>query len=307
MIHIACNIDNNYVQHCAVTLVSLFENNCSEKFSIHILAQDLTEEDKSTLQALANRYQSMVYFYSPSPQLLEGFSIRKFSKRISMATYFRCLLSDILPENIDRVIYLDCDIVILGDIKPFWEIPLDNAGVAAVEDMGCHEKERYDILQYPMADSYFNAGVLLVNLAYWREHHIPKACIDYFHQYPERILFNDQDLLNSVLHKNKILTDLRWNVQDAFYRNPKERNEVWNKKFTEVLKHPVILHYTNRKPWNYDSQHPLRSAYFTYLDLTPWKGQRPWNKPANRIKRFFRLLPFYVRLRRPKYINPNTL
>lgn len=307
MIHIACNIDHNYVQHCAVTLVSLFDNNRNEKFSVHILAQDLSEEDKNILQQLAGRYQSSVYFYSPSPKLLEGFSIRKFSKRISMATYFRCLLSDILPQEIDRVLYLDCDIVVLGDIRPFWNMPVDQVGVAAVEDMGCHEKERYDILKYPMSDSYFNAGVLLINLAYWREHHIAQACIDYFHKYPERILFNDQDLLNSVLHQNKILIDLCWNVQDAFYRNPKIRNDAWEKKFVNVLKHPIILHYTNRKPWSYDSQHPLRQAYFTYLDLTPWKGWRPWHNPGNQIKRFFRLLPFYIGIRRPKYVDLKTL
>lgn len=307
MIHIACNIDSNYVQHCAVTLVSLFENNRSETFSIHILTQDLPESDRNTLQTLANSYHNTVYFYSPSPKMLEGFTIRKFSKRISMATYFRCFLSEILPEDISRVLYLDCDIIVLDQIRPFWDMPLDEVGVAAVEDMGCHEKERYEILQYPMSDSYFNAGVLLVNLDFWRAHHIAQACIDYFHQYPERILFNDQDLLNSVLHKDKILTDLRWNVQDAFYRTPKVKDEAWKKKFTEVLKHPAILHYTNRKPWSYDSQHPLRSAYFTYLDLTPWKGWRPWKNPINRIKRFFRLLPFYTGLRKAKYIDIRTL
>ena len=95
---------------------------------------------------------------------------------------------------------------------------------------------------------------------------------------------------------------MKWNVQDAFYRRPKVMDENWKNRFTEVLKNPVILHYTNRKPWEYDSQHPLRQAYFTYLDMTPWKGERVLNNPFSRIKRFFRLLPFYVKLRKPKYI-----
>lgn len=257
---------------------------------------------------MAAPYGNRVCFYEPDIKLLEGFTIRKFSKRISMATYYRCILSELLPADIDRLLYLDCDIVIVGDISEYWNTPLsDETGVAAVADMGCDEAARYEILKYPMEDSYFNAGVLLINLDYWRKNDVAHACVDYFHKYPERILFNDQDLLNSILHKNKILVDLKWNVQDAFYRRPKQMDEAWRKKFADVLKHPVILHYTNRKPWEYDSQHPLREVYFKYLDLTPWKGQRVLHNPVNRLKRFFRLLPFYIGLRKPKYIQSNVL
>ncbi|MBQ8501933.1 MAG: glycosyltransferase family 8 protein [Bacteroides sp.] len=303
MIHVAFNIDSNYVCHCAVTMVSLFENNRDEHIAIHILARGLSQAEEKTLVDLATRYGNEVRFYEPDMKLLEGFTIRKFSKRISMATYYRCILSEVLPKDIDRLIYLDCDIVILGSIRPFWETPLDGLGVAAVEDVGCREAERYEVLKYPAEDSYFNAGVLLVNLAYWREHNVPQACIDYYHTYPERILFNDQCLLNSIFHKNKVLIDLRWNVQDGFYRNPKQLTEAWREKYSDALLHPFILHYTNRKPWEYDSQHPLRQEYFRYLDLTPWKGQRVLNNSLNRLKRFFRLLPFYIGLRRAKYID----
>lgn len=308
MIHIACNIDSNYVRHCAVTLVSLFENNRREPITAHIIARDLSDAEKKILIDLAAPYGNQVCFYEPDIKLLEGFTIRKFSKRISMATYYRCILSELLPADIDRLLYLDCDIVIVGDISEYWNTPLsDETGVAAVADMGCDEAARYEILKYPMEDSYFNAGVLLINLNYWRKNDVAHACVDYFHKYPERILFNDQDLLNSILHKNKILVDLKWNVQDAFYRRPKQMDEAWRKKFADVLKHPVILHYTNRKPWEYDSQHPLREVYFKYLDLTPWKGQRVLHNPVNRLKRFFRLLPFYIGLRKPKYIQLNVL
>lgn len=308
MIHIACNIDSNYVRHCAVTLVSLFENNRKEQITAHIIARDLSDAEKKILIDLATPYGNLVCFYEPDIKLLEGFTIRKFSKRISMATYYRCILSELLPADIDRLLYLDCDIVIVGDISEYWNTPLDNeTGVAAVEDMGCNEPARYEILKYPMEDSYFNAGVLLINLDYWRKNDVAHACVDYFHKYPERILFNDQDLLNSILHKNKILVDLKWNVQDAFYRRPKQMDEAWKEKFSEVLKHPVILHYTNRKPWEYDSQHPLREVYFQYLDMTPWKGERILNNPYYQLKRFFRLFPFYTGLRKAKYIQLNAI
>ncbi|MBQ9077189.1 MAG: glycosyltransferase family 8 protein [Muribaculaceae bacterium] len=307
MIHIACNIDSNYVKYCAVTIVSLFENNRNKTFSIHIIADGLSDKEKSTLTNIAQKYGNSIFFYSPDMDRLKGFSINRFSKRISLATYYRCILSDILPESIDRVLYLDCDIIILGDILPFWQTSLDNIGVAAIEDVGYNDTERYKILCYPKEASYFNAGVLLINLDYWRKHDMASACINYYHKYPERILYNDQDLLNSILYKDKKLVDLRWNVQDGFYRNPKAMTHQWKNKFAGVLKHPIILHYTNRKPWEYDSQHPLRNEYFKYLALTPFKDDIILNNPIYRIKRFFRLLPFSIGLRRQKYIRMSDL
>lgn len=303
MIHIACNIDKNYVKYCGVTLVSIFENNRDEQVIVHIIASGLSPEDENILQELARKYNNEVYFYAPDMELLKGFTIKKFSKRISLATYYRCILSDLLPKNIDKIIYLDCDIVVLGSLKPFYEMDLSGIGVAAVEDIGCNESERYEILQYPQEYSYFNAGVMLINLDYWRMHDMAKTCVDYYNKYPERILFNDQCLLNSVLHKDKKLISLCWNTQDGFYRNPKTIDADWRAKYADILKNPIILHYTNRKPWDYDSQHPLRKEYFKYLALTPWKNDIALKNPINILKRFFRLLPFYVGLRRAKYVN----
>lgn len=303
MIHIACNIDSNYVKYCGVTLTSLFENNRGTDFSIHIITQPLSPAERRILTELAERYEHHIYFYSPDMRMLKGFTIRATHNRLSLAAYYRCFLSSILPQDIDRILYLDCDIIVLGDICPLWETPLDsNTAVAAIEDMGCREKHRYEIMQYPEEDSYFNSGVLLVNLSYWRGHNVPKACVDFYHEHPERIIFNDQDLLNCVLHAHKKFVSLQWNVQDGFYRNTSSISPIWRAKHKEILENPLILHFTNRKPWNYDSQHPLRKVYIKYWAMTPWGNERPWNSLPNRIKRFFRLLPFYIGLRKPKYI-----
>lgn len=66
MIHIACNIDHNYVQHCAVTLVSLFINNPEETFTVHIVAGELSDADKALLSGLADTYGSIVCYYAPN-------------------------------------------------------------------------------------------------------------------------------------------------------------------------------------------------------------------------------------------------
>jgi lipopolysaccharide biosynthesis glycosyltransferase len=303
MIHITFNIDANYVKHCGVTMVSILTSNPGETFRFHIVADSLPAADRDALSQLAARYGSQVAYYAPDQDLLRGFEIRKFSRRISLATYYRCILSDLLPADVHRVLYLDCDIVVMGNLLPFWQTPMDErTGVAVVDDIGCGELGRYDVLQYPARYSYFNAGVMLINLDYWRSHRMAQACVDYYHRYPERILFNDQDLLNSLLYDHKVTVGLEWNVQDGFYRNTPQFDAAWHARHDATLRHPLILHYTNRKPWDYESQHPLRMAYFHYLAMTPWRTDLRCFSLPQRVKRFFRLLPFYAGLRRPKYI-----
>lgn len=303
MIHIACNIDANFMQHCAVTLVSLFENNNSADICVHIVAPSLSEENQQILRNLVASYGNDIRFYFPPEDLLSCFAIKKFGKRISMATYYRCMFSAILPDDVEKVLYLDCDIVVLGDISEFWNTDLSGCGAACIEDIGKDEDERYERLHYDRSYSYFNAGVLLINLDYWREHKVDKQCVEYFQTYPERILFNDQDLLNVVLHKDKVFVPLKWNMQDGFYRYGIDKKVAdWN-SFREELLHPVILHYTNKKPWNYDSMHPLRSEYYKYLDMTPWQGQRPLSSLKKRVQWCMKRLPYVFRFRKPKYMD----
>lgn len=303
MIHIACNIDANFMQHCAVTLVSLFENNKSADICVHIVAPSLSEENQQILRNLVASYGNDIRFYFPPEDLLSCFAIKKFGKRISMATYYRCMFSAILPDDVEKVLYLDCDIVVLGDISEFWNTDLSGCGAACIEDIGKDEDERYERLHYDRSYSYFNAGVLLINLDYWREHKVDKQCVEYFQTYPERILFNDQDLLNVVLHKDKVFVPLKWNMQDGFYRYGMDKKVAdWN-SFREELLHPVILHYTNKKPWNYDSMHPLRSEYYKYLDMTPWQGQRSLSSLKKRVQWCMKRLPYVFRFRKPKYMD----
>ena len=129
----------------------------------------------------------------------------------------------------EKVLYLDCDIVVFGRYFGILEYRFVRLWCNCIEDIGKDEDERYERLHYDRSYSYFNAGVLLINLDYWREHKVDKQCVKYFQTYPERILFNDQDLLNVVLHKDKVFVPLKWNMQDGFYRYGMDKKVAdWN-------------------------------------------------------------------------------
>lgn len=298
LIHIAVNIDSQYVRFCSVTLASIFENNQNESFFIHVICNGLSSNDENSLTRLVRSYHSNIRFYVPDEKLLEGFAIKRFSKRISMATYYRCFLADVLPSDVDRVIYLDCDILVLNKLRPFWETDLEGQGIAVIRDTAASESSRYQVLHYPLTYSYFNAGVFLADLNYWRKMDVTEQSITLYHEHPERIIFNDQDILNILFCDKKIEVSEKWNMQDGFYRRKRKDGVLIS---DAEMKAPAILHFTNRKPWEYDNQHPLRHLFFVYQDYTDWKGNTPFNF-IGRIKRFFRLFPFYIHLRKPKYI-----
>ena len=300
---IVFTIDEKFTRFCAVAIASLLKHNKTEEICFHIVTDNLTEKSKTILSELAKQSGACTYFYHVPKEKTEGYQVKAMSHRISLATFYRCMLPSLLPSQLSKAIYLDSDILVLDSIKEIWNTDLNNIAIAGIEEARSKEDKHCDRLGYAPSYRYINAGVLLINLDYWREHKVDKQCVKYFQTYPERILFNDQDLLNVVLHKDKVFVPLKWNMQDGFYRYGIDKKVAdWN-SFREELLHPVILHYTNKKPWNYDSMHPLRSEYYKYLDMTPWQGQRPLSSLKKRVQWCMKRLPYAFRFRKPKYMD----
>ena len=300
---IVFTIDEKFTRFCAVAIASLLKHNKTEEICFHIVTDNLTEKSKTILSELAKQSGACTYFYHVPKEKTEGYQVKAMSHRISLATFYRCMLPSLLPSQLSKAIYLDSDILVLDSIKEIWNTDLNNIAIAGIEEARSKEDKHCDRLGYAPSYRYINAGVLLINLDYWREHKVDKQCVEYFQTYPERILFNDQDLLNVVLHKDKVFVPLKWNMQDGFYRYGMDKKVAdWN-SFREELLHPVILHYTNKKPWNYDSMHPLRSEYYKYLDMTPWQGQRPLSSLKKRVQWCMKRLPYAFRFRKPKYMD----
>ena len=296
-IHIAFNIDHAYVRFCSVTLVSIFRNNTDWHVVAHILSRGLTNADKAIMEKIVSEYNGEIRFYEPDERLLDGFCIHASNSHISLVTYYRCMLADYLPADLHRVIYMDSDVIVKGPIGEFWKMPMGGAPVAAVEDAAADDTMRYQTLHYPKEDSYFNAGILLIDLDWWRKHDVGKQCIQYYREHPERIRFNDQDLLNSIFHGQVRWASFRFNAQEGFYRS----RYAYYAKHQAELEMPVIVHYTNRKPWDWDSTHPMRRLFYDYQMYTPWRGKNILHNPLYLIARWIKLLPYVLGLRKSRY------
>lgn len=274
--NIVCNIDDKYVQHCVVMLTSLFENNQWEKHSVYIISGQLsTISQKKISDWVVGKYKHDIYFYVVGEEILDGCKIYGES-HISMATYYRIFLESILPSNLAKVLYLDCDLVVVGSLEEMWNTDISNYAVACVEDMWSGKLDNYTRLHYDSSYSYFNAGVLLINLDYWRKIGFEKKASLYIKEHIRELVFNDQDVLNALLHSHKLFLPFRYNLQDGFYRVKRKIRKEASDHLDLELQTPVIIHYTgSKKPWDFDSLHPYKVAYFKYLDMTEWQGERP--------------------------------
>jgi len=304
-IHVACSIDGNYLRYCIVMLTSLLENNRDLDIRIHLTAPLLEDAQRKQLtEIVEDKYHKSIVFYAPEEDMLSECKVNE-NGYISLATYYRVFLDRILPADIEKVLYLDCDLIVNGSIMPLWAEDISAVSLGAVDDMWSARPESYERLGYPSESGYFNAGVLLMNLQKLRRDNFAARAIEFLKKNADRLVFYDQDVLNALLHDDKKLLPLRWNVQDGFLR----RRRISRMRadslavIDEELTQSAIIHYTgSKKPWHYKSQHPWRSLYFKYLDLTPYRGERPSTPTGYRMLTGLNRTLEFLRLKKRKYL-----
>ncbi len=293
--NIVCATDDNFVQHCCIMLVSLLCNN--KDVDIYILTEGLTDENRRIIEEEVSAKSGHVHFCIVDSSLIENMPLSKAEglNHISRATYYRLLIADILPQEVNRVLYLDCDIVVNDSLEDFWNIDMTNKAIAAVLQIGAgYECER---LGYPIEDGYFNAGVTLMNLDYCRTHNVTGEMLAYVEQNYDRLRYNDQDVLNGVLHDRCVHMLPQWNMTSACYvyelnkRGDKRNGKVINdyieekKNIYERSMNPCIVHYVSRpKPWCDNCVHPLYHLYYDYAKFTLYYRDKTPQKENERQK-----------------------
>lgn len=295
-------IDKKFIRPCAVTMLSILKNSARCHVTFHIVGFNLYENDIALLTSIGKSYKSKICFYRVGDEKITDYEVRWEKQRLSKVVFLRCMLASILPESISKVLFLDCDLLVLLPLDELWETDLVDIPLAVVPDNIVINNKHCKRLGYDKSYNYFNGGVLLLNLDYWRINNIEKLCINYYNENLSRIIYNDQDLLNALFYDSKKLLDIRWNVQESMYRLPKGKPRNWLPPYIKLLLNPSILHFSGRKPWQYHCMHPLRNLYFEYENLLPNENNRKNNIRFIRLRRLIHFMPYLLRLKRNKYI-----
>ena len=267
--------DNNYVMPAGVLICSVCENNKTEKIRFHIVGdKELLEENKKSLTDEVQRYHQEIFFYVIDSSLNSSLPVgqKGQSQHLTIAAYYRLFLGSVLSTTIDKVLYLDCDIIVRSSLNELWNTDLTDYAVGCVTDQNEGLLSFYNLLRYPQSLGYFNSGVLLINLAYWRKFNLQGEYLDFLRKYPERALTCDQDVLNYVLRERKKALHLKYNVQNGFLCKNINISWEYEEELEKAISDPYIIHYVDGiKPWMKGCDHPFKSEFFKYRQLTEWK------------------------------------
>ena len=258
--NIALCTDDRYANHCAICITSILENNKLEDCHIYVMTEGLSDENLKKFHYLEKYYKKPVEVKVIDGKIFEGLQV---TGRLPQSMYFRFMLPEIINDS--SVLYLDCDIIVRHSLRDLFIIDLTNYACGVVEDQCGDDVRMHNRIN--MFSRYFNSGVLLMNLDYWRKYDIAKKLIDYIAS-SDWLMCPDQDALNVILEGKVLFLDYKYNFQEGFYHTLAWlRADKW--KLVECAqKDPVIVHYTaGEKPWHKDCTHPLKSDYDKYMQL----------------------------------------
>ena len=302
MIHVVFAIDHNYVRHCAVTMMSAMCYNRPADLVFHVVSAGLPRQDGEMLRGVASSRGASLQLHEVADEQVAGYEVKWRKDKLNLSVFYRCILASLLPPTVSKALYLDSDLLVLDDLGGLWNTDISGCALAGVPDDFVVNPAHCERLGYPLADNYFNGGVLLLNLDYWREHGLEELCKRHYRAHADRLMYNDQDLLNSLFHDCKVLLDMKWNVQEGAYRIPKGGAADCRPPYIETIEYPSILHYSSRKPWQYHCMHPLKELYFEYERMVPGMPGHGEGWGA-RLHRFVHFLPYTLGLKRKKYLN----
>lgn len=269
-INIVFASDKGYVEHLAVAMCSLFENNRGEQFDVYIVNADMDSISWGGLESIAKRYCHNLIDIKINDEELKGLVT---SYHFTRANYYRLLIAERI--NVPKVLYLDADIVVNGSIKDLYNTNIDEYYLAGVTNFAF---DRRIDLEMSEDAKYFNSGVMLINLVAWRRDHIRERVVEFIKRKPWAIQFVDQCGLNSVVNGRWKELHPKFNVLGCFFE---DKNDIYAALFPEgalkdAVHNPIIIHFSGSdKPWHFRFKHPYRKAYWRYLRKTPYNHLFP--------------------------------
>ena len=261
------SLDKNYLPQLQVLLTSLRLNNPGETIDLYLLHSSLSPQD---LQAVERRCGAWGYGFHPVRVDESLFQDAPASKQYPKEMYYRLLAGRLLPEHLDRVLYLDPDILVINPLRPLWETDLRGCLFAAAAHTGMTDlANNVNRVRLGSDHDYYNSGVLLIDLAAARREIDPDGLFRYVADHGKELVLPDQDLLNALYGSRVLpLDDGLWNYDARNYksyllRSAGERDLPW------VLEHTAILHFCGKaKPWKPGYVYRFGILYLHYAQLT---------------------------------------
>ena len=272
--NVLLTFDNNYTQHACVATTSFCHNNPG-RHNFYIISDNISDNDQEKMAKLVKSYKGNIEFFFIKKEEITDFPIgeKTANSYVSLATYFRLFMFDVLPISINKILYLDCDIIVNCSLEKLWNYNSDSC-ILAIEDNITYTKNNCKRLQYNEMYSYFNAGMLLINLQEARFFLNIKIASEYIRTH--KIIYHDQDVLNGIFHDKKTFVDVKYNLLDIYLVKNAPIPNRYKDQISDAIKNPYIVHFSGPlKPWHKECKNPYKHLYYKYLKMTPGRDYKP--------------------------------
>lgn len=262
-INICMSFDDNYSTHADTVITSLIENaHPQQVIHIYILHDEKLSRKNQQIIKKSESQNIHIYYVKIDKQLFGYLPLNR--DYISLNTYYRLVIQDLLPDSVEKIIYIDSDVIVYDNIANLWREPLEDKCIGATFDEGGILQSRRLSLE---DNNYFNAGVMVFNIKKIKQE-FKNIFTTYFENYYKNkdiITLQDQDILNITFTNKTKIIPLRWNINSRMLEYNELEYKYTLKDAEAALQNIGIIHFTDqRKPWRYCCNHPFRSLYWKY-------------------------------------------
>jgi lipopolysaccharide biosynthesis glycosyltransferase len=278
---LACAADARYVMPLAVMVRSVIANlRAGATLSVYVADGGVPTPEKERLSEFFRADNVSLEWLDPPAAATDDLPTWG---RMPSTTYYRLLIADLLPADLGKLIWLDCDLVVTADLGRLWEADLAGSHLLAVQDVlvpyvsSRHGIRRWRQLGLPHDAKYFNAGVMVIDLERWRADAVGAQASRYLLANRDHVVFWDQEGLNAVLCGRWRELDPRWNHNASVDGHVFSARAQRRPARRTIAEDAWIVHFSGGvKPWLVPNPRAgPRALYFRHLDETPWAGWRP--------------------------------
>ena len=266
--------------HMYTLIYSILDNNKNESFNFYIINKNIPVNELNELSKSIKNFSNSQIIDCKISKKINNFLAKIPSLNWSKEIYYRLFIGDFIKS--EKILYLDCDMLVLSSLKELWNTKIDNYLLAAVKDSTI-KNSKSKLVKSP---KYFNSGMLLINLKKWNQFKIKEKCFDFVKNNSQLIDMPDQDALNFLSKNNWIELDTKLN------------NQLNQNILPKNIK-PVIVHFNGgEKPWKYESINLYKKKYWFYRNKTKFKRNISSNFSLNSFfKKFYKIIMGKILLR----------
>lgn len=295
--------NDKYADFLGISMYSLLENNKDiEDISVYVFSNGISVTNKARLIEEATHFNRKIDFIDIS-DLEERIGFAVNASGYNITTLARLFIDDLLPEGIEKILYLDCDIIVDNNIEELWNTDITEYDMAAVVEvyMPADKKRKIGLTK---KDSYYNAGMLLINRTLWRQQSLKTKFLDYYEESGGRLLYNDQDIINHCCKGRIKPISATYNFEPNVYYFPYYYIKIINrdyfiygkKEYTKMIMNPRMIHFLgDERPWVVGNKNPYRDIFYKYQNDSGW-SQIDWITGKEKYMRLYHILNMVTKI-----------